>query len=141
MRTNLPTFQSRIPGLSTGVVVDSRSARPQSAPSRQRPPLFVDMSFLFWQLVTDEWIIGYLTSHVDTQGMTCNLFRTCELRYTGPDQGEGQAGLVEEQVEICHRRPETRRTLNHLRSGPPPLTRIVITEIPSVPVRSRKVAR
>lgn len=37
----------------------------------------------FWQLVTDEWIVGYLTSTVNQSGMTCNMFRTFELRYTG----------------------------------------------------------
>lgn len=37
----------------------------------------------FWQLVTDEWIIGYLTSTVTASGMTCNMFRTYELEYAG----------------------------------------------------------
>ena len=37
----------------------------------------------FWQLVTDEWIIGYLTSTVNASGMTCNMFRTFELEYAG----------------------------------------------------------
>lgn len=37
----------------------------------------------FWQLVTDEWIIGYLTSTVSASGMTCNMFRTYELEYAG----------------------------------------------------------
>jgi hypothetical protein len=37
----------------------------------------------FWQLVSDEWIVGYLTSTVSAQGMTCNMFRTFELRYAG----------------------------------------------------------
>ncbi len=36
-----------------------------------------------WQLVTDEWIIGYLTSTVNASGMTCNMFRTYELEYAG----------------------------------------------------------
>lgn len=37
----------------------------------------------FWQLVTDEYIIGYLTSTVSQSGMTCRMFRTYDLRYTG----------------------------------------------------------
>jgi hypothetical protein len=43
-------------------------------------PMSIDF---FWQVVTDEWIVGYLTSQVKTQGMTCNMFRTYELRWTG----------------------------------------------------------
>jgi hypothetical protein len=42
-------------------------------------PMSIDF---FWQVVTDEWIVGYLTSQVKTQGMTCNMFRTYELRWT-----------------------------------------------------------
>lgn len=37
----------------------------------------------FWQLITDEWISGYLTSQVSQQGMTCNMFRPFELKYSG----------------------------------------------------------
>jgi len=37
----------------------------------------------FWQLVTDEWIVGYMTSTYSSSGMTCNMFRTYELRYAG----------------------------------------------------------
>lgn len=36
-----------------------------------------------WQLVTDEYIVGYLTSTVSQSGMTCRMFRTYDLRYTG----------------------------------------------------------
>ena len=37
----------------------------------------------FWQLVTDEYIVGYLTSTVSQSGMTCRMFRTYDLRYAG----------------------------------------------------------
>jgi hypothetical protein len=37
----------------------------------------------FWQLITDEWITGYLRSTVSQQGLTCNMFRTFELEYAG----------------------------------------------------------
>ena len=37
----------------------------------------------YWQLVNDEFIIGYLTSTVNREGMTCNMFRTFDLRYMG----------------------------------------------------------
>lgn len=37
----------------------------------------------FWQLVTDEWIVGYLTSTYSASGMTCRIFRTYDLRYAG----------------------------------------------------------
>lgn len=43
-------------------------------------PMTIDF---FWQLITEEWITGYLTSTVAQQGMVCNMFRTFELRYAG----------------------------------------------------------
>ena len=61
-------------------------------------PMSIDY---YWQVVNDEWIIGYLTSHVDTQGMTCNMFRTYELTYKGKDR----KGDLNERVQICHRPP------------------------------------
>jgi CubicO group peptidase (beta-lactamase class C family) len=36
-----------------------------------------------WQLITDEWITGYLRSEVNTQGMTCKMSRDSELKVSG----------------------------------------------------------
>jgi hypothetical protein len=41
-------------------------------------PMTIDFVF---QLVTDEWITGYLKSEISQQGMTCNMSRPVELRY------------------------------------------------------------
>jgi hypothetical protein len=35
----------------------------------------------FWQLVTDEHIIGYLTSSVTSEGITCTVYRPYEMFY------------------------------------------------------------
>jgi len=43
-------------------------------------PMTIDFN---WQLVTGEWIVGYLSSEVSQSGMTCKMFRTFELRYAG----------------------------------------------------------
>ena len=37
----------------------------------------------FWQVVTDEYIIGYLTASLTYQGVTCTVHRPYEMRYTG----------------------------------------------------------
>lgn len=86
------TMQS-IPGL-TGRFAGTVSGSPGGV------PMSIDY---YWQLVDDEWIIGYLTSHVDTQGLTCNMFRTYELRYTG--EGSQTERAQGERVLICHRPP------------------------------------
>ena len=62
-------------------------------------PMSIDF---FWQIVTDEWIVGYLTSHVDTkQGLTCNMFRTYELTYTGNGKQAERQGGAGERVQLC----------------------------------------
>jgi hypothetical protein len=37
-----------------------------------------------WQVLTDEWITGFLRSEVSTQGVTCKMSRDSELKYAGP---------------------------------------------------------
>ena len=37
----------------------------------------------FWQVVTDEYIVGYLTASVTAQGVTCTVYRPFELTYSG----------------------------------------------------------
>jgi hypothetical protein len=37
----------------------------------------------FWQVITDEYIIGYLTAEVSAQGISCNVYRAFEMIYTG----------------------------------------------------------
>jgi len=37
----------------------------------------------FWQVVTDEYIVGYLTSTFTSQGVSCTIYRPYELRYSG----------------------------------------------------------
>ena len=37
-----------------------------------------------WQLNSDEWIVGDLSSEVTQQGMTCRMSRSFELKYAGP---------------------------------------------------------
>jgi hypothetical protein len=43
-------------------------------------PLTIDY---VWQLVTDEYIIGYLTGTVTAEGVSCSAYRPFELRYIG----------------------------------------------------------
>lgn len=43
-------------------------------------PITIDY---FWQLVTDEYIIGYLTSSYTAEGITCTIYRPFELRFNG----------------------------------------------------------
>jgi hypothetical protein len=37
----------------------------------------------FWQLVTDEHIIGFLTSSFTSEGVSCAVYRSFEMFYTG----------------------------------------------------------
>jgi len=37
----------------------------------------------YWQLVTEEYIVGYLTSSYSAGGVSCSIYRPFELRYTG----------------------------------------------------------
>jgi hypothetical protein len=37
----------------------------------------------FWQVVTDEYIVGYLTASLTYQGVTCTVHRPYEMRYAG----------------------------------------------------------
>ena len=37
----------------------------------------------FWQVVTDEYVVGYLTSSFTSEGVTCTVYRSFELRYVG----------------------------------------------------------
>jgi hypothetical protein len=37
----------------------------------------------FWQVVTDEYIVGYLTASVTSEGVTCTVYRPYELVYSG----------------------------------------------------------
>jgi hypothetical protein len=36
-----------------------------------------------WQVVTDEYVVGYLTASFTDQGGTCTVYRSYELRYVG----------------------------------------------------------
>jgi hypothetical protein len=36
-----------------------------------------------WQVVTDEYVVGYLTASLTAEGMTCSMYRPYELRYNG----------------------------------------------------------
>jgi hypothetical protein len=44
-------------------------------------PMMIDFT---WQLESDEWIVGELSSEVTRQGMTCQMSRPFELKYAGP---------------------------------------------------------
>ena len=37
----------------------------------------------FWQVVTDEHIVGFLTASVTSEGVSCEVYRSYELTYTG----------------------------------------------------------
>jgi hypothetical protein len=37
----------------------------------------------FWQVVTDEYIVGFLTASVTSQGVSCEVYRSHEMSYTG----------------------------------------------------------
>jgi hypothetical protein len=37
----------------------------------------------FWQVVTDEYIVGFLTASVTSEGVSCEVYRPYELNYTG----------------------------------------------------------
>jgi hypothetical protein len=36
-----------------------------------------------WQVVTDEYVVGYLTASLTAEGVTCSVYRPYELSYTG----------------------------------------------------------
>jgi len=48
--------------------------------SEQGVPITIDY---FWQVVTDEHIVGYLTSSFSAEGVTCTIYRSFELFYSG----------------------------------------------------------
>jgi hypothetical protein len=37
----------------------------------------------YWQVVTDEYIVGFLTASMTSEGMTCDVYRPYELTYAG----------------------------------------------------------
>jgi len=37
----------------------------------------------FWQVVTDEYIVGFLTASVTAEGVSCSIYRSFEMFYTG----------------------------------------------------------
>jgi hypothetical protein len=43
-------------------------------------PVVIDY---YWQVVTDEYIVGFLTSDFTQEGVTCSVYRPFELFYTG----------------------------------------------------------
>lgn len=48
--------------------------------TEQGVPITIDY---FWQVVTDEHIVGYLTSSFTAEGVTCSIYRSFEMFYTG----------------------------------------------------------
>ena len=48
--------------------------------SEQGVPVTIDY---FWQVVTDEHIVGYLTSSFTAEGVTCTVYRSFEMFYSG----------------------------------------------------------
>lgn len=48
--------------------------------TEQGVPIVIDY---YWQVVTSEYIVGYLTSTFTSEGVTCTLYRPFDLRYTG----------------------------------------------------------
>jgi energy-converting hydrogenase Eha subunit B len=46
----------------------------------QGVPVTIDY---FWQVVTDEYIVGFLTASVTSEGMSCTVYRPYEMVYTG----------------------------------------------------------
>jgi hypothetical protein len=48
--------------------------------TEQGVPVTIDY---FWQVVTDEYIVGFLTSSFTSEGVTCNIYRAYEMNYTG----------------------------------------------------------
>lgn len=48
--------------------------------TEQGVPVTIDY---YWQLVTDEHIVGYLTSTFSAEGVSCSVYRPFELRYAG----------------------------------------------------------
>ena len=39
----------------------------------------------FWQVVTEEYIVGYLSSSFTSEGASCTLYRPYELSYIGQE--------------------------------------------------------
>jgi hypothetical protein len=48
--------------------------------TEQGIPVTIDY---FWQVVTDEYVVGYLTASFASEGVTCTVYRSFELRYVG----------------------------------------------------------
>jgi hypothetical protein len=46
----------------------------------QGVPVTIDF---FWQVVTDEYIVGYLAAGVTAEGVSCEVYRSFEMFYTG----------------------------------------------------------
>jgi hypothetical protein len=39
----------------------------------------------FWQVVTEEYIVGYLSVSFTSEGVTCKVYRPYELNYVGEE--------------------------------------------------------
>lgn len=48
----------------------------------QRVPIRINY---VWRVVTDEYIVGYLTSSFTSEGVTCRIYRPHELTYAGQE--------------------------------------------------------
>ncbi|MDX1614519.1 MAG: hypothetical protein R3300_09430 [Candidatus Promineifilaceae bacterium] len=48
--------------------------------TEQGVPITIDY---FWQVVTDEHIVGFLTSSFTSEGVTCSIYRSFEMFYSG----------------------------------------------------------
>jgi hypothetical protein len=48
--------------------------------TEQGVPIVIDY---YWQVVTDEYIVGYLTSAFSSEGVSCTIYRPFELVYVG----------------------------------------------------------
>jgi hypothetical protein len=46
----------------------------------QGVPIVIDY---YWQVVTDESMVGYLTASMTAEGVTCGIYRPFEMRYKG----------------------------------------------------------
>jgi hypothetical protein len=63
--------------------VDQSSGRYTGTVGGAQGPIPMTIAFS-WKLNTDEWIVGELNSQVTQQGMTCNMSRPFELKYSSP---------------------------------------------------------
>ncbi len=52
----------------------------QFSATEQGVPITIDY---FWQVVTDEHVVGFLTSSFTAEGVTCSIYRSFEIFYTG----------------------------------------------------------